>query len=197
MRQESRRKASPSPAPGCSPPWLAPHDSTLGAHAGIFCLGERIRPVLVLLGSTASDGVVGAGAQVHGDVVNVAHDVRILAERRHDVLLRFAYVFATTRDNPEKIVVVDPLERILQRGRKARSVAVRTVADVALRMVAAKARIDIPVHRAILRNLVGGVAFAVEGLAVHRLCYGRIAGTVSAHSARPDDERNCSKRYRD
>jgi len=52
------------------------------SHAGRFRLGVSLRLVLMLGRTHAPDGVIGAGAQVDIEIVHVAGDVRVIAERR-------------------------------------------------------------------------------------------------------------------
>src|SRR3954463_3027939 len=58
------------------------------AHAGTFRLGIGIGFVLALAGANAADSVVGAGTQIDVEVVHVAGDVAVIAERRHHIFLR-------------------------------------------------------------------------------------------------------------
>ncbi len=131
--------------------------SALAKAAGLSsCLAGRMRP----------QGIVRARAQIDVDIVDVAHDVRIVAERRHDVLLRRRHVLAAARDDAEEFAVGDPLEQLLQRRREARAVAVRAMTDVALRMIPAEPGIGVPVDRAVRRDPVGRIAVLIERLAI-------------------------------
>src|SRR3954469_6990007 len=114
-------------------------------HAGIFRLGVGIRLVFLLGGTNAPDRVIGAGAQIDVDVVHVTGDVRVIAERRHHVLLRRVDVLAAAGDNPDEIGVSHGLDRFRQGRRVGRSHSVRSVADMAFGMVAAEAGIGVPV----------------------------------------------------
>src|SRR5258708_29087846 len=154
--------------------------SALLAKADVLRLGKRLGLSLALFRPRPSKGLVGAGAQVNVDVIDVAHDIRIGAECRHDVFLCRAYVFAPPSHDAEEIAVAEPLERILQRRRIARSFAVGTVANVALRVVAPIARVGVPVDRAVRLYLVGRASILVEVLAVHGLDRGWISGSVGA-----------------
>src|SRR5262249_50021358 len=62
--------------------------SALVSETAGFRLGRRLGLLFVLLRSSARDGVIGARSQIDEYVIEIAHDVRIHAERRHDALLR-------------------------------------------------------------------------------------------------------------
>src|SRR5258708_4757560 len=115
------------------------------AKAGVLRLGERLGLRFALFRPRPSEGLVGAGAQVNVDVIDIAHDIRIGAECRHDVFLRRAYILAPARHDAEEIAVAEPLERILQRRRIARPLAVGAVTNLALPVVAPIARVRLPV----------------------------------------------------
>src|SRR5690242_5690918 len=80
------------------------------SHAGVFRLGVGFRLVLLFGGTNAPDNVVGAGAQIDVDVVHVAGHVRIVAERRHHILLRCVDVLAAARDDADEIRVAHGLD---------------------------------------------------------------------------------------
>src|SRR5215813_9296117 len=151
------------------------------AEAGVLRLGESIGLRLALLRPHPSEGVVGASSQIDIDVVDIAHDIRIGAECWHDVLLRGAHILAATRHDAEEIAVTEPLERVLQRRRVTRSFAIGTVADVALRVVTAVARVHVPIHGAVCLNLVSWISVLIEIFAVNGLDRGRIARTVGVN----------------
>src|SRR5258705_8654258 len=150
------------------------------AKAGVLRLSECLGLRLALFRPRPSERLVGAGAQVNVDVIDVALDIRIGAECRHDVFLVRAYVLAPARDDAEEIAVAEPFERILQRRRVARSFAVGTVTNVALRVVAPIARVGVPVDGAIRLYLVSWASVLVEVLAVRGLDSGRISRSVGA-----------------
>src|SRR5258708_20054763 len=100
------------------------------------------------------------------ETVNVTGNVRIVAERRHDIILRSADVLATARDHSKEVTVAHRLECILQRRCVRGAHAVGAMADVALRMITAVPRISIPIDRAIGRNFECRVALLVQILAV-------------------------------
>src|SRR5260370_6702636 len=149
--------------------------SALLAKAGVLRLGKRRGLSLAVSRPRPSKGLVGAGTQVNVDVIDIAHDIRIGAECRHDVFLCRAYVLAPARHDAEEIAVAEPLERILQRRCVARSFAVGTVTNVALRVVAPIARVRVPVDGAIRLYLVSWASVLVEVLAVRGLDSGRIS----------------------
>src|SRR5436305_14429854 len=86
---------------------------SLPAHARIFVLGIGVVLVVMLAGTGATPGLVGAGAQVDVEIVHVASDVRVIAESRHHVLLRGRAVLATGGDYAVDISVVHGPARIL------------------------------------------------------------------------------------
>src|SRR5262249_34265405 len=59
--------------------------SALVPEAAAFRLGSGLQLIFMLLRSSARNGVISARPQVDEYVLDVAHDVRIRAERRHDV----------------------------------------------------------------------------------------------------------------
>src|SRR5450759_907697 len=71
------------------------------AHAGILRLLCGRWLVFMLRGPHAAHRVIGASTEIDVEVVHIAGDVRIVAERRHDVILRRGDVLATARDHPE------------------------------------------------------------------------------------------------
>src|SRR6516225_142802 len=66
----------------------------------------------------------------------VAHDVRIGAERRHDALLRRVNVLAPVDDNVGEVGIILRLQVIAERRCVARSLAVGTVTDMAIGVIA-------------------------------------------------------------
>src|SRR5262249_22100694 len=112
--------------------------SALVSEAAVFRLGRRLGLVFVLLRSSARHGVVGARPQIDEYVLDVAHDVRIGAERRHDALLRRVDVLAPVHDNVGEIGIVHRLQDMAERRGVTRSFAVGTVTDMAIRVIAAE-----------------------------------------------------------
>ena len=80
------------------------------AHAGILRLGVGLRLVFLLGGTHAPDGVIGAGTQIDVDVVHVAGDVRVIAERRHHIFLRRIHVLAAAGDHAEEVAITHGLD---------------------------------------------------------------------------------------
>src|SRR5205085_4361962 len=80
------------------------------SHAGVFRLGVGFRLVFLFSGTNAPDRVIGAGAQIDVEVVHVAGDVRIIAERRHHILLRRTDVLAAARHDAEEVAITHGLE---------------------------------------------------------------------------------------
>src|SRR5215472_13178837 len=98
--------------------------SALVPEAAVFCLGRRLGFVFVLLRSPTRNGVIGACPQINEYVIEIAHDVRIDAERRHDALLRRVDVLAPVDDNIGKVGIVHRLQGIAERRGVTRSLAV-------------------------------------------------------------------------
>ena len=71
-----------------------------------FRLRVGLRLCRLLGGAPAREIALGARAEVDVEVVDVAHDVQVRAERRHDVLLAGAGVLPAARDDVEEIGVV-------------------------------------------------------------------------------------------
>src|SRR6476661_2383704 len=133
---------------------------SLLAHARIFVLGIGVVLVLVLAGSCAAPGLVGAGAQIDVEIVHVAGDVRVIAEGRHHVLCGSRDVLAAGGDDAQKIGIAHRLQRILQRRGVGRAHAIRAVTHMAVRVIAAVSGIGVPVDGSV-GDLVGWVAFLV------------------------------------
>src|SRR5260370_38862937 len=116
-----------------------PSDRSTFAHAGVLCfLGGR-RFVFMLCGPRPGDSAAGAGTQIDVDVVHITRDVRIVAERRHDVLIRRVDVLATACDHSKEVAVPHRLERILQGRCVTGTHAIRAVADMTFRVIPAAA----------------------------------------------------------
>src|SRR6201993_975567 len=78
----------------CRYPHFDPSLARSVAHARIFRLGIGLGLVFMLRRTHASDGIIGAGSQINVEVIHVAGDIRIIAERGHHVLLRRGDVLA-------------------------------------------------------------------------------------------------------
>src|SRR5215813_7609430 len=112
----------------CSPP-----GRSLPPHTGIFRLGVGCGLVFLFGGTCTPDSVVGAGTQIDVEVVHITGDIRIIAKRRHHLLLRRVHVLAATRDDTDEVAVAHGLERLRECGGVSRSHPVRPMADVAFR----------------------------------------------------------------
>src|SRR4029079_4155557 len=66
----------------------AVQNHSLVSHAGIFGLLDRRDLVLMLCRARHPDGIIGARPKINVDVVEVADHILVVAERRHDVILR-------------------------------------------------------------------------------------------------------------
>src|SRR5688500_11413893 len=64
----------------------------LASKTGLFKLIQLLGLVVALGGTAASQRAVGAGLEINIDVVDVAHDVLVIAERRHDALAAAGFV---------------------------------------------------------------------------------------------------------
>src|SRR6476620_10101373 len=138
-----------------SPQQMLARADLLPAHAGVFRPRIGLRLVFFLGGADASGRVIGAGAQVNIEVVHVAGDAGVVAERRHDVLLRAADVLAAAGDDAKEVGIAHGLGRGLQGRGVGRTHSVGPMADVTLTVIAAVAGISIPVHGAVGRDLEG------------------------------------------
>ena len=65
----------------------------------------------------AAERVVGAGAQIDVEVVQVAHDVLVQAERGHHPVIAAAEILATADHDLAELVEIQGLERFRQRRR--------------------------------------------------------------------------------
>src|SRR5262245_14017754 len=108
------------------------------SEAAVFRLGSGLGLVFMLLRSSPRNRVVGARPQIDEYVLDVAHDVRIGPERRHDAFLRRVDVLASVDDNVGEVGIVHRLQDMAERRSVTRSFAVGTMADVAIRVRAAE-----------------------------------------------------------
>src|SRR5258708_15099138 len=136
------------------------------AHAGALRLLCGGRLVFVFGRTHPAQRIVAAGAQIDIEVIQVTGDVRIVPERRHHISLRRADILATAGDDAEEVAVAYGLDRILQRRRVGRSLAVGSMSDMAFGMIAAISGIGVPVDGAVSSHLEGRAAFLVGVLAV-------------------------------
>src|SRR5665213_420674 len=124
------------------------------------------RLVFVVGRTAAGDGIVGARAQVHIDVVEVAHHVDVGGERRHHLVVGGVDMLAPVGDDVGEVRIAQRLQRIRQRRRIARALAIGAMTDMAVRMVAAEAGEGVPVDGAVRTDLVGRSAVLIEIFAV-------------------------------
>src|SRR5689334_16319706 len=110
-------------------------------ETAVLGLGDRCGLVFMFLWPSARNGVIGTSPEIDKDVVEVTHDVRIGAERRHHALLRRVHVLAPVHHHVGEVGEVDRLQRIAQGGGVGRSFAVGAVAHMAIGVIAAKAGI--------------------------------------------------------
>src|SRR5262249_45515680 len=105
--------------------------TVLAAHAGVRGIGRGLRLARMLGGPAAADHAVGPGLQIGIDVINIAHDVRIGAERRHLQILRGVHVLLAIGDDADELVMGHGLQRVHQARPEGASDAVETVAGLA------------------------------------------------------------------
>src|ERR1700738_4049478 len=105
-------------------------------ETAVLCLRCGMGLVFMLLRSPAGNGVIRTGAQINENVLEIAHHVSVGAERRHHVLLRRVDVLAPVHDHTGVVGVAHGLQGIAQRRTVGGYFSVRTVADMAIRMIA-------------------------------------------------------------
>ena len=115
--------------------------------------------------------IVGSRTKINVDIVDVAHDVLIIPERRHDLVFAAAEILLAADDNPVEFGVVNSLHRILEGRRIGRAFTIWTVANVAFRMVAAEAGIGVPIHCSARLHAKSRVAFRIDIFAFVVLLY--------------------------
>src|SRR6185436_5712131 len=129
------------------------------SQATAFRLSHRLGLVFTLLRPSPRNGVIGTGTQINKNVVEITHDIGIGTEPRHDALLRRVHILAPIDHHVGEIRKAERLQRIAERRGVGRPFAVRAVTHVAIRVIAAKAGIGGPIHRAVALNLVSRIAF--------------------------------------
>src|SRR5208283_4231101 len=67
----------------------------------------RLRFFFMFPWPPALNRIIRSRAEINIDVVDVAHDVFVIAERRHDLGFAAAEILFTTNNNPIKFRVVD------------------------------------------------------------------------------------------
>src|SRR5262245_19779322 len=83
----------------------------LVTETGLFRRLGRGRFLHPLGGATGRQRAVSARLQIHVDVVDVAHDVGVIAQRRHLALFVRAHHFEATGDDLHEVGVAHGLER--------------------------------------------------------------------------------------
>src|SRR5262245_27993951 len=96
----------------------------LATETGLFRRIGRCWLFHPLGGATARQHAVRARPQVNVDVVDVAHDVGIIAQGRHLALFVRAHHFAATGDHQHEVLIAHGLERFQQTRRIGRAFAV-------------------------------------------------------------------------
>src|SRR3981081_4135312 len=97
-----------------SPIWESPMSHIFGPlvlepQAGIFRLFGRVRLILVLVRTPPAELAVGARAKIDENVVKVAHDVWISAERWHPLIVGHVNILAAIDNHIDKFRVVHRL----------------------------------------------------------------------------------------
>src|SRR5215475_7466307 len=137
-----------------------------GTKTGLLSLLRGCRLFNTFGWTTARQHAVGARLEINVDVVDIAHDVGVIAQRRHLALLVGAYHFAAAGDDRHEIGIAHGLQRLDQSGRVAGAFAIRAVADMAFGVIPAKSRKGVPIDGAVAADVVGrrpigGLPFAV------------------------------------
>src|SRR6185436_10883093 len=101
----------------------------LGAKAGLLMLVGSCGLIGALGRAPARQAALGARLEVDVDVVDVAHHVGIIAERRHHVLLGGVHVLAAAGDDLQEVRIAHGLHRLHQGGCVGGALAVGAVAD--------------------------------------------------------------------
>src|SRR5262249_40437638 len=137
---------------------------------GVRCF---LRLLCTFLGPCAAYRFDGSRPHVNIYIVNITHHVFVVTERRHDLVLATREILLPADDNADKLGIVDAFHRILEGGRISGALTIRTMANMAFRMIAAKTRVSIPVHRPIRLNIKSRSSFCVDILAFFLLdCFG-------------------------
>ena len=132
-------------------------DSACGGGFGLVFMAGR---------PAAWNGIVGAGAQIDIDVVDVAHHIDVGGEGRHHLVIGGIDILAAVGDDADEVRIAERLEGFGQRRRIARALAIGAMADMAVRMIAAEAGEGVPVDGAVRADLVGRVAVLIQILAI-------------------------------
>src|SRR5919109_2098087 len=141
----------------------APANSATTSAATIL-LDTEARLLMLLRGrglvcplgrASAREAPDGAGLEVNIKVVDVAHHVGIVAERRHHAGLVGPYDLAAAGDNQHEIGIAHGLHRHDQARRVGRALAVGAVAHMAFGVISPIAREGVPVDRAVVSDVVG------------------------------------------
>src|SRR5262245_13076960 len=138
----------------------------LGAKAGLLVLFRSRRLIGALHGASTREPALRSCLQVDEDVVDIAHDVGVIAQRRHNTLAGGADILASAGHDQQEIRVAHGLHGLDQRRCIGGALASGPVADVALGMIAPEARVGIPVDGAVRANVEGGCAVGSLPLAV-------------------------------
>src|SRR5262245_18299607 len=121
---------APRPPPASASATAKATCRLLATEAGLFRSVRGRRLFDPLGGATARQRAVGTRLQVKLDVVDVAHDVGVIPQRRHLALLVRAHHLASAGDHQHEIGVAHGLQGFDQAGGIGRALAIGTVTDV-------------------------------------------------------------------
>ena len=113
-------------------------------------------------GSAAGNRIVRSRAEININIVDIAHDVLVIAKCGHHLVFAAAEILPAANDNPVKFGVVYCFQRILESRRITRTFTIGTVADRALGCVAAVTGIAVPIHHSIRLHIEGRVSLCIE-----------------------------------
>src|SRR5215211_6975950 len=136
------------------------------SEAGVLVLGRSFGLVLALVGPSPCKDAVRSRLEVDVNVVEVTHNVRILAEGGHYLLLRRVDDLPAVHHDLHEIIAGHRLERIDQGRGIGAALAIGSVARMAFGMIAAEAAERVPVEGSIGTNLIGRSAIGVDVSAV-------------------------------
>src|SRR6516225_5508581 len=86
-------------------PLLSRSSRSLRPHAGSFPVLRAFRLVLMLAGSCAPDGIIGASSQIDVDVVDITHHISVDAKGGHYKVLSSVYLLFSGRNQGQIICI--------------------------------------------------------------------------------------------
>ena len=177
-------------------PLLSWSSRSLRPHAGSLPLLRAFRLVLMLAGSCAPDGIIGASPQIDVDVVNITHHIFVDAKGGHYKVLSSVYLPFSGRNHGQIICIALCFERACQRWCVGRACAVWPVAPQALRIVTSESGICVPVNCAVRFDTISRNALGIVKLAIFIFNSCRITRPLRYGHAAPkqryQDQRTCA-----